>query len=83
MSNSFNNPIPKDNYAKKTHEGSPLRSPRDRDSVGTQWKQIGNAQKNVQALTSNVQQIQRQLARLRRRGGGTSGSSSGTDPVWL
>lgn len=53
-----------------SRESSSLRSPNDEDSVGKHWKKTAEVGKGVEDLKRYSFNLQRQLDRLRRRGGG-------------
>lgn len=64
------NPIPLQglpNY----HEASSLRSLRDSDAVARQWIKSQAIGRQVGSVAQNVQHIQRQIDRMRRRSGGS------------
>jgi len=73
---NFNTPIPHANQP-KYHEGSPMRSVRDADSNAKMWQRVKTNQGQSNVSISALQQLQRQVAQLRRRivggGGGVTG----------
>lgn len=70
----FNNPIPRSGLP-RYNEASQLRSPRDSDANARLWHKDKQVGAQLDSLVKNVQQVQRQLDRLRRRAG------SGGEPV--
>jgi hypothetical protein len=64
----FNNPIPRSGLP-KFHESSRLRSPRDADAVPRLWQRSRTVTEQLFRTTQAVEQVQRQLNRLRRRQG--------------
>lgn len=68
---NFNNPIPRSGLP-RFHESSRLRSPRDSDATQRLWQKHRDAGKQAQANSLAIENLQRQIARLRRRGGSPS-----------
>lgn len=62
------NPIPQI-VIPKHHEGSYMRSPRDSDDANKNWLKATTTNSQLASLVQNVEQIQRQLDRLRFRSG--------------
>lgn len=62
----FNNPIPRSGLP-KFHESSSLRSPRDSDATQRLWQKHRDAGKQEQANSLAIENLQRQVARLRLR----------------
>jgi len=78
MGTSFTNPIGR-TLRVKPRESSRLRSPRDSDVAPRLWQKSASHEQQVFRLSQAVEQLQRELNRLRRRGGSESapGTSSG------
>jgi hypothetical protein len=68
---NFNNPIPRTGLP-SFQEGSRLRSPRDGDAVPRVWQKTSTASQQLYRTAQAVEQLQRQLNRLRKRKGGDS-----------
>lgn len=62
----FNNPIPRSGLP-RFHESSPQRSPRDSDATQRLWQKHRDAGKQAQANSLAIENLQRQVARLRLR----------------
>ena len=77
MGTNFVNPISRGTQP-RFHESSQLRSPRDSDSLHKGWKKNAQSTEQVYRLSQAVEQIQRELNRLRLRGGGTAGKKGAT-----
>jgi len=60
------------------HESSGMRSPLDSDSLHKAWKKNAKSTEQVYRLTQAVEQIQRELNRLRLKKGGGGGASTPT-----
>ena len=72
MGTNFVNPISRGSQP-RFHESSQLRSPRDTDSLHKGWKKNAQSTSQVYNLSQAVEQIQRELNRLRMRKGGGVG----------
>jgi hypothetical protein len=70
----FNNPIPRTGLP-QFHESSGLRVPRDSDAIPRLWAKNQPATQQLFRTTQAVEQLQRQLNRLRKRGSGGSETS--------
>lgn len=68
----FNNPIPRSGLPRH-HETSPLKSVNDSEVVPKLWQKTKTSTQQLYSVCQAVEQIQRQLNRLRRRSGGEPG----------
>lgn len=66
MANTFPNPMIR-GVRKRPHEASRLRSPRDIDAVPRVWQQSSTLEQNVFRMSQAIEQLQRQIFRLRLR----------------
>lgn len=69
MGTSFTNPLAR-TAPVKLREGSELRSPRDSDSVPRVWQKGMSIAQQIARVCQEVEQLQRELNRLRMRKGG-------------
>ena len=74
------NPIPQ-KLAPRFREVSPLRSPRDSDATPRIHYKTADNTKQISQLVQCVQQLQREINRLRRRGTTTSNAKDGWPPT--
>ena len=72
----FNNPIPRTGMP-RFHESSSQRSARDSDAIGKGWLKSRTISAQVQQLSNNMSQVQRQLIKLKRRILGGTGGGGG------
>lgn len=77
MGTSFTNPIPR-GARSRYHESSRLRSHRDSDVVQRVWQKSATAEQQLFRACQAIEQLQRELNRLRLRVGATEGSSQPT-----
>jgi len=77
MGTSFANPVGR-GHREKLHESSRLRSGRDSDVVPRIWQKGQAAENQIFRLAQAVEQLQRELNRLRRRGGSTDAAPATT-----
>ena len=66
----FNNPIPRGGLP-DFHESSNMRSPRDADQTAVQWKRSSVMSAQLLRASNAIEQLQRQLNRLRFHPGTT------------
>jgi len=82
MGTNFVNPIGR-NTQPRYNESSKLRVARDRDSLHQQWKKNTQSTEQIYRLSQAVEQIQRELNRLRLRKGGEEGRRGAANDWFL
>jgi hypothetical protein len=76
------NPLPRIGLP-RLHEGSGLRSGRDSDVTAKLWQKVLPVDQQLYRACQAIEELQRQLNRLRRRSGGSGEGTGEKDPVWL